>query len=122
MCEYGRIVHHLRNNIGDAKNTVLIIGFQAHYTLGRKLVDGEKDVRILGMSHRVRAEIEVLTSLSAHAGRSELIDFGARLAEKAERFLLVHGEETALAALKSGLESRGCRNVTIQEEGVPVEL
>lgn len=122
MCEYGRIVHHLKNNIEDPKNTVLIIGFQAHYTLGRKLVDGERDVRILGMAHRVRAEIEVLTSLSAHAGRSELLDFGARLAEKAERFLLVHGEETALAALKSGLESRGCRNVAIQEEGVPVDL
>jgi len=122
MCEFGRVVHHLKNNIEGDRNTVLIIGFQATNTLGRRLVDGERDVRILGMKHRVRARIEVLDGFSAHAGRQELIDFGARFAGRAERILLVHGEEEALESLQGDLRERGCNNVTIQDEGVAVEV
>lgn len=121
MCEYGRILHHLRNNIEDKRNTILIIGFQAKHTLGRRLVEREPEVKIFGIRHPVNAQVRVLNSLSAHAGRSELIEFGKRFKDRAERILLVHGEEEALVALQGALQSEGCRNVTIQKEGEPVE-
>ncbi len=73
--------------------------------------------------HRLRiAEVNVLNFLSAHAGRSELIDFGKRFKDRAEKVPLVHGENGALAALQSGLQAEGCTNTHIQEEGVPVEF
>jgi metallo-beta-lactamase family protein len=122
MCEYGRIVHHLRNNIEDKRNTVLIIGFQAKNTLGRRIVEREKEVKIFGIKIPLNAEVKVLNSLSAHAGRSELIAFGKRFRECAKKVLLVHGENGALASLKSGLEEAGCNNIAIQQEGIPVEL
>ncbi len=122
MCEYGRILHHLRHNIEDERNTILIIGFQARNTLGRRIVEREREVRIFGIKHRLDAEVKVLNSLSAHAGRSELLDFGSRFKNSAERILLVHGEQEALDALSSGLAERGCNNVAIQEEAVTVEL
>ncbi|GMW00720.1 MAG: Ysh1p: subunit of polyadenylation factor I [Candidatus Hydrogenedentota bacterium] len=122
MCEYGRILHHLRNNCADERNTILIIGFQAKHTLGRRIVEREKDIKIFGVKQPLRAEVVVLNSLSAHAGRSELIAFGSRFKDTAGKILLVHGEEEALQALKSGLEDAGCRNVHIQKEGVPVDL
>ncbi len=122
MCEFGRILHHLRNNIGDRRNTILIIGFQAKNTLGRRIVERERQVKIFGIKHDLVAEVKVLNSLSAHAGRSELIDFGKRFKDRAEKVLLVHGENGALAALQSGLQAEGCTNTHIQEEGVPIEF
>lgn len=121
MCEFGRIVHHLRNNCSDRRNTILIIGFQAKNTLGRRIVERQPQIKIFGIKHDLNAEVSVLNSLSAHAGRSELIAFGARFKDCAEKILLVHGEDEALEALKSGLEEVGCRNVHIQQEGKTVE-
>ena len=122
MCEYGRIVHHLRNTVEDPKNSIVIVGFQAQNTLGRRLVEKQREVRILGVKRELRARVRTLDEFSAHAGRSELLDYGARLAASAEKLILVHGEDEALNALKSGLEERGVRNVSIQEPGVPVEV
>ncbi len=122
MCEYGRIVHHLRNNIEDRRNTVLIIGFQAKNTLGRRIVEKEKEVKIFGVKMPLNAEVRVLNSLSAHAGRSELIAFGRRFKDCAKKVLLVHGEPLAQASLKAALEAEGCTNIAIQQEGIPVEL
>ena len=73
MCETGRILHHLSNKIGDPKNTVLIVGFQAAHTLGRRLVEKLPQVRIFGEEHRVRAQVRVINALSAHADRDELL-------------------------------------------------
>lgn len=122
MCEYGRIVHHLRNNIADKRNTVLIIGFQAKNTLGRRIVEREKEVKIFGIKIPLNAEVRVLNALSAHAGRNELIAFGKRFKDCAKKILLVHGESEAQASLKAALEAEGHTNVHIQQEGVPVEL
>ena len=122
MCEYGRILHHLRNNIEDDKNTILIIGFQAKYTLGRRIVEREREVRIFGMKHTLRAEVKTLNALSAHAGKSDLITFGSRFRNRAERILLVHGEEEALDSLKTSLAESGCDHVEIMREGEPVTV
>lgn len=122
MCEYGRIVHHLRNNIEDKRNTVLIIGFQAKNTLGRRIVEREKEVKIFGVKVPLNAEVQVLNALSAHAGRSELIAFGKRFKDCAKKLLLVHGESPAQASLKEALEAEGATNVHIQQEGVPIDL
>ena len=78
MCEQGRILHHLRNNIEDPRNTVLITGFQAQDTLGRKLVEKWPEVRIFGEPMRVRAEISSLDELSGHADQSELLEWIGR--------------------------------------------
>ena len=122
MCEQGRILHHLRNNCSDERNTILIVGFQAKNTLGRRIVEREKEIRIFGVKRALNAEVQVLNGFSAHAGRSELIAFAQRFKTCAERVLLVHGEEEAMDALKTTLESAGQTNVAIQKEGVPVEF
>ena len=95
MCEAGRILHHLRNSIEDPKNCVLIVGFQAEHTLGRRIVERQETVRIFGEKHRLRAEVAVMNGFSAHADRHELKDFAFRVRERGERLkkiFLVHGE------------------------------
>jgi metallo-beta-lactamase family protein len=79
MCEAGRILHHLKNNIGDPKTTVLFVGYCADNTLGRRIRDGERDVPILGGRYKVRAKIEIIDSFSGHADHSELLDYFERI-------------------------------------------
>ncbi|MBI2434490.1 MAG: MBL fold metallo-hydrolase, partial [Candidatus Hydrogenedentes bacterium] len=122
MCEHGRILHHLKNNVEDERNTVMIIGFQAQHTLGRRIVERQRELKILGVKRQLNAQVKIINEFSAHAGRSDLIAFGARFKGQAERILLVHGEPAPLAALKSALEAEGVTNVGIQEEGVPVTV
>ncbi|MCC6698249.1 MAG: MBL fold metallo-hydrolase [Candidatus Hydrogenedentes bacterium] len=122
MCEQGRILHHLRNNCSDERNTILIVGFQAKNTLGRRIVEREKEIKIFGVKRLLSAEVKVLNGFSAHAGRTELLQFGARFKDCAKNVLLVHGEEEALTALKTGLEAGEQSNVLIQKEGVSYEL
>ncbi len=122
MCEHGRILHHLRNNCENPNNTILIIGFQAKNTLGRKIVERQKQIKIFGVQHELLAKVKTLNSLSAHAGKTELIEFGRRFKDCAKKILLVHGENGSLNALKQGLEAEGCNNVQIQKEGEAVEL
>jgi metallo-beta-lactamase family protein len=121
MCEFGRIVHHLRNNCSDPRNTIMIIGFQAQHTLGRRIVERDREIRIFGVKHELRAEVQVLNALSAHAGRSDLMAFARRFKDRAEKVLLVHGEPEAQDALMEGLAAEGVRNVAIQQRGVPVD-
>jgi metallo-beta-lactamase family protein len=92
MAEQGRILHHLRNGIEDGRNTVLITGFQAQDTLGRKLVEKWPEVRIFGEPMRVRAEIASLDELSGHADQRELLDWVKPLAPHLKKVFLVHGE------------------------------
>jgi len=99
MCEGGRILHHLRNNIEDPRNTVLITGFQAEYTLGRKIVEKQAEVPIFGEPMRLRAEVCSLTELSGHADQKELIEWLRLIAKGLKKVFLVHGEETQGAAL-----------------------
>ena len=122
MCEHGRILHHLRNHCEDTRNTILIVGFQAKNTLGRRIVERQPQIRIFGVKRNLNAHVEVMNAMSAHAGRTELIDFGKRFKNCAEKVILVHGEEEQLGALKSGLEAEGCNNVHIQQNAVPLEF
>jgi len=122
MCEQGRILHHLRNHCSDERNTILIVGFQAKNTLGRRIVERDKEIKIFGVKRALNADVKVLNGFSSHAGRTELLEFGARFKHCAKQVLLVHGETEALDALKSGLEEGGQTNVSIQKEGVPYEI
>jgi metallo-beta-lactamase family protein len=103
MAEHGRILHHLRNRIYDPRNTVLIVGWQAEHTLGRKLVDGVREVRIFGETVHNRARCEVLNGFSGHADRDELLGWVGGMARKPERIFLVHGEYPAQHALIESL-------------------
>ena len=92
MCEVGRVLHHLRHNIGDPRSTVLITGYQAENTLGRKLIDGMKEVRIFGDQVEVKAEIANLQALSGHADRDELLAWLKPMTPRLKKIFLVHGE------------------------------
>jgi metallo-beta-lactamase family protein len=106
MCEAGRILHHLRNNIENPRNTILITGFQAENTLGRKLVDRLPEVSIFGEPMRVRAEVETINELSGHADQRELLEWIKPVAGKLKRLFLVHGEPTQSAALAQAIKDR----------------
>lgn len=102
MCEGGRILHHLRNNIGDPRNTVLLTGYQAENTLGRKIEDRLEEVPIFGELTRLRAEVERLDELSGHADQREILNWIKPIAAGLKRVFLVHGEanqQTTLAGL-----------------------
>jgi metallo-beta-lactamase family protein len=116
MCEAGRILHHLRHGLGDPRNTVLIVGFQAENTLGQRLVNGEKTVRIFGQETAVRAEVLSLNGFSAHAGQHELLAYLDR-ARPAGPAFLVHGEASRIAAFKTFLDGQGFPDVRIPAAG-----
>jgi metallo-beta-lactamase family protein len=114
MCEAGRILHHLRAGIDDSRNTIAIVGFQAQHTLGRRLVEGRREVRIFGVQRQRRAEVAVLNGFSAHADKQGLVDFAEAVRERGplRQVALVHGEPPAQAALRAELLSRGFASVT----------
>lgn len=93
MCEFGRVLHHLRNNIENPANMILIVGYQAENTLGRKLVEGQKSVKIFGETKRVKARVEVVDAFSGHGDRSDLIDYVSHI-QNLKKVFLVHGEES----------------------------
>jgi metallo-beta-lactamase family protein len=123
MAEAGRILHHLRNNVSDPRNTVLIVGYCAEHTLGKRIVDRDPVVKIFGEPHPLRAEVEVMNSYSAHADEPELLEFIGRLdRQRLRRTFLVHGEPGRQIALANALEAEGHREVTIPERGDFFEL
>jgi metallo-beta-lactamase family protein len=122
MCEGGRVLHHLRRNIGDPKTTVLFVGFQAENTLGRKLLQGDKVARIYGEEYAVRARMEEIDGYSAHADEGELLDFISDIPKRPEHVFVVHGEPDATRAMAMGLRKSGIDNVTVPERGDRFEL
>jgi metallo-beta-lactamase family protein len=113
MCEAGRVLHHLRAAIGDPRHTVAIVGFQAQHTLGRRLVERRREVRIFGVMQPLRAEVAVLNSFSAHADRQGLLDFAENVRRRGplRRVVLVHGEPRAQEVLAAELVARGFPDV-----------
>ena len=103
MCEAGRILHHLKNGIGRDNNTVLFVGYCAQNTLGRRIMTGAQEVRILGDVYPVRAHIKSLDSFSGHADHDELIQYFHATGGAKEKVFLVHGEKDCAAALKAAL-------------------
>jgi metallo-beta-lactamase family protein len=106
MCTGGRIKHHLRHNIDRPESTVLFVGYQSKDTLGRHILDGEKEVRIHGRPHAVRAKIERLYGLSAHADRAGLLNWAQALKSPPDHVFLTHGEEGPANALKQAIEAK----------------
>jgi metallo-beta-lactamase family protein len=124
MCESGRILHHLRNTLGDARNTVIIVGFQAQHTLGRRLVEGAEVVRVLGETIVRRAEVDVQNGFSAHADREELARY-ARAGNangRLQRIFLVHGEAQATTGLAEALRAGGFAAVHVPGPGEAAEI
>jgi len=105
MCEAGRVLHHLYNNVGNSRNTVLLTGYQAENTLGRKLREAWKEVRIFGIPTRVEAEVTSIDALSAHADAGELLDWMKPMTGQLKRVFLVHGEAAESAALAASITS-----------------
>lgn len=106
MAESGRILHHLRNNVGNANNILLFVGYCAENTLGWKLRSGQKKVSILGDEFTVRAEIETLDSFSGHADHDELLAYFDRIQGPKRRVFLVHGERERSEILCEALKDR----------------
>jgi metallo-beta-lactamase family protein len=122
MCEAGRVLHHLKHNIEDARNTVLIAGYQAEGTLGRRLVERRPEVRILGRALALKAEVVVLNGLSSHADHLGLLGSLSPLAGVAQKVRLVHGEPGRAAALAEGLRAAGFADVAAPERGASVPV
>lgn len=120
MCEAGRILHHLKNNISDPKTTVLFVGYCADNTLGRRIRDAEKLVTILGESYHVRAKIEIVDSFSGHADHSELLDYFTRTTGPKQRVWLVHGEPANSESLGEALRHIHAGTVDIPALGSEV--
>jgi metallo-beta-lactamase family protein len=122
MCEAGRVLHHLRNNIEDPRNTVLFVGYCAQNTLGARIRGGDKEVPILGDRFKVRADVQILDSFSGHADRSELLDYFDGMSGKKERTFLVHGEKEQSQALRETLRERHSGEVEVARWKSTVEL
>jgi metallo-beta-lactamase family protein len=123
MCESGRILHHLKNNIEDGDNTILFSGFQAENTLGRRILDGNRRVRIFGEEYDVRARVARVEGYSAHADSEELRVWASHLdRERLQGIFLVHGEKESALGLSGLLHKQGFRAVEIPERGQSFEL
>ena len=111
MAENGRILHHLRNSIEDPRTTILIVSWQAPYTLGRRLADREERVKIFGEVYYRRANVVTIGGLSAHAGQDLLMEYALRVKESAKQVFLVHGEERPAQVLMEQLAAQGMKQV-----------
>jgi metallo-beta-lactamase family protein len=123
MMEGGRILHHLRNRISDSRNTILVSGWQAPNTLGRRIVNGEPTVRIFGEEFQVKAEVEIITGFSGHADRDELLAWAGAMRKKPTHTFIVHGEIDSAQALADRLQSGlGFTNIAIPDMDQSFEL
>jgi metallo-beta-lactamase family protein len=123
MCEAGRITHHLANSIGDPGNMILIVGYQAENTLGKRLVLREPVVNIFGEPHTLRAEVVVLNSFSGHADGNELLRYIRGFPpETMKGIFLVHGDPDQAEKLGIGLKESGFFHVGIPAPGDEASL
>ena len=122
MVEAGRILHHIKNHGGDHRNCILFVGFQAEHTLGRRIKDGDRSVRIYGEDVELRAEVQSIDGYSAHAGRNELIAWIKALGGPIRRAFPVHGEPESLAEMASLLKQAGVGEVHVPEQGQSFNL
>jgi metallo-beta-lactamase family protein len=124
MCEAGRVLHHLKGTVESEKNCVLIVGFQAQHTLGRRIVEKRPRVKIFGVERDLRAEVVVLNGFSAHADQKDLLEFATDAKKKGplERVILVHGEPGPQKILSGLLEEKGIPKVHAPAPGERLEV
>ena len=122
MAETSRILHHLKNNIEDKKNTILIVSWQAPHTLGRRLAERTKKVRIFGEQYRRRAEVVTIGGFSAHAGQPLLLEYALATRESLKRTFLVHGEERGAEPMMEKMSAAGLRRVMFPNLHQKVEI
>lgn len=114
MMSAGRVKHHISNNIEDKNNTILVVGYCAYGTLGRKISDGEKEVRIFGEKKKVNANVVIMDSFSAHGDNNEMLDFiDNQDRNQLKNIFLVHGENDRQELFKESLENKGFKHITI---------
>lgn len=117
MCEGGRVLHHLKHAVGDARNIILIVGFQAENTLGRRLVDHQSPVRIFGEEYVVRARVHTINALSAHADRTALMAWFDGMKSSVVRAFAVHGDEPQCLAMGALLKQHGAPYADVPSSG-----
>ena len=122
MCEVGRIKHHLKHNVWNPNSTILFVGYQAPGTLGRKIVDGEKMVKIFGEEIAVHARIEYIEGYSGHADQESLMNFVYSFLKKPQHIFLVHGEPEGQEILKGKLVDEAKMSVSIPGYGETYNL
>jgi metallo-beta-lactamase family protein len=123
MCEAGRILHHLKNNVEDPRSTILIVGWQAPHTLGRRLVERQPVVKIFGEKYSLKAKVETINGFSAHADRGELLAYADQLGpDRVRSAFVVHGEEASSLALAEGLRELGLSQVSVPQPNEVFEL
>jgi metallo-beta-lactamase family protein len=122
MAETGRILHHLRNNIEDPNNTILIVSWQAPHTLGRRLADRAKKVKIFGEKFNRRARVVTIGGFSAHAGQPFLLEYALESRRSLKRIFLVHGEQRGAHPLIDNLAEQGFKNVRFPKLHSAVEI
>ena len=122
MCEAGRILHHLKHNIADPRTTVLLAGYQAPETLGRRLAEHRPEVKIFDQMIPLRAEVVMGSGFSSHAGHDDLVAYLSPLVGKAKKVCLVHGEPESSEALAVSLREKGFTDVTVPDRGDVVEV
>ncbi len=122
MCEGGRIRHHLVRVVEDARNTILIVSYQAVNTLGRRLADREERVKILGNEYVRRARVKILNGFSGHADSGELVEWLKEGAGKLKNVCIVHGEESQSLAFAEKVRALGIANVSVPQRGETVML
>jgi metallo-beta-lactamase family protein len=122
MCEGGRILHHLAHAVGNPKNILLFVGYQAQHTLGNRIVEGRSPIRIYGEEYPLRAEVHRIEALSAHADREELLSYFDEMGPSVAKAFVVHGEPEPAEALADALRDRGAQAVTVPDEGDVFEV
>ncbi|MHB8337072.1 MAG: MBL fold metallo-hydrolase RNA specificity domain-containing protein [Ignavibacteriaceae bacterium] len=123
MAETGRILHHLANNIENSKNIILMVGYCAENTLGKKLIDKATEVNIFGDKYKVNAEVIVMNSFSAHADSNELTDYSSKFdRNKLKNIFLVHGDYDQQLKYSDRLKTAGFKNISIPSRGDVFEI
>jgi len=122
MCDAGRIKHHLAHNLSRRECSIIFTGFQAQGTLGRRIVDGAANVRVLGEDHAVRAEIYTIGGLSAHADQAGLLGWLRNFKRPPRATYVVHGEPAAAQILGNSIRIRLGWNVTTPAAHSTVEI
>lgn len=122
MAEGGRILHHLKNNVEDPKNTVMIVGWQAPHTLGRRLADRDAEVSIFGEVYPLRAQVETIGGLSAHAGQDLLLRYAQSTQRNLKQVILVHGEPKGAEPLMALMKERKIDKIMYPEQEQFLEI